>query len=259
MANLPKARSILIAVPTTGGVMKSKTAESLMQLMKILTARGINADVRNIDNSDVVTVRNIYANTLLKSDRWDSLLFIDSDMQFVPRAIARMIDLNGLVAGMACTTRNLDLDKFAKAVQDHGDVERARAESSRFNVLKTWDNTKPTLLKHKDGFYTMAAVGMAVCLIRKAALEAMIAEGVVEQRVDIYDSVRTTSWGFFDHLKHGEVTLLEDFSFCYRWTMKMGRPLWVCVDEEIKHIGEFAYGANYAPILGSFIQQKESA
>jgi len=259
MANLPKARSILIAVPTTGGVMKSKTAESLVQLMKILTARGINADVRNIDNSDVVTVRNVYANTLLKSDRWDSLLFIDSDMQFAPRAIARMIDLNGLVAGMACTTRNLDLNKFAKAVQDHGDVERAKAESSRFNVLKTWDNTKSTVLKHKDGFYTMAAVGMAVCLIRKAALEAMIAEGVVEQRVDIYDSVRTISWGFFDHLKHGEVTLLEDFSFCYRWTMKMGRPLWVCVDEEIKHIGEFAYGANYVSILEGFIQQKESA
>ena len=43
--------------------------------------------------------------------------------------------------------------------------------------------------------------------------------------------------------------LLEDYSFCYRWSTKMDRPLWVCVDELVKHLGDFSYGAKYDYIL----------
>jgi hypothetical protein len=90
---------------------------------------------------------------------------------------------------------------------------------------------------------------MAVCLIRKSALRAMVAAGAVDKRQDVKDLVVTESYGFFDHLNVGDIALLEDFSFCYRWTEKMGRKLWVCVDEHVGHIGEFAYGAKYQPVF----------
>lgn len=245
LAHQTPIKSVLIAVPSTGGVIKAKTTESLVRLMRTLTENGIHAEFNNIDGSDVVTVRNVYANLVLNSKRWDSLLFIDSDMQFEPKVVAKMIRLNVEVVGAACTTREIDLKKFGEAMRVHGDLDRARAESSRFNVLKTWNAKEPVTVQRRGGFYTMAAVGMAVCLIRKQALEAMVDAAAVSKRVDVVDGVSTASWGFFDSESVGEVRLLEDYSFCYRWTKKMGRPLWVCTDEEIRHLGEFGYSAKY--------------
>jgi hypothetical protein len=170
-------------------------------------------------------------------------------MEFEPRLVLRMLALKADVVGVACTTRSLDLAKYREAMGAHGDDATARAEASRFNVLLTFDNRRGATVHERDGFYSLAAVGMAVCLIRKRALQAMVAEGAVDKRQDVKDLVMTESYGFFDHMKVGGIALLEDFSFCYRWTEKMGRKLWVCADEHVGHIGEFAYGAKYLPIL----------
>jgi hypothetical protein len=91
----------------------------------------------------------------------------------------------------------------------------------------------------------MAGAGMGCTLISRAALQAMIDGKVVEQRKDILDGAERLGWGFFDHLKVGDIPLSEDFSFCYRWTGLLGRELWVCVDEPITHLGEFPYRARY--------------
>jgi hypothetical protein len=255
----PLLTSILVAVPTTGGVMKAKTAETLFGIARVLTANGIRADLVNIDGSDVVTVRNAYANRVLRSQRWDGLLFIDSDMAFDPALVLRMVKFNAAVVAAACTTRELDLEKFHQAMLEHGDIDRAKAESSRFTVLKSFDIRRKTQIRRRAGFYTMAAVGMAVCLIRKSALQAMVDEGAVPRRVDVRDRVKTENWGFFDQHRLDAMLLLEDYSFCYRWTELMKRPLWVCADATIQHLGDFTYGARYEPVLESELVRADNA
>ena len=257
MAQPARAQSILIAVPTTGGLMKAKTAESLVNLMRVLTRAGVDADLRNIDNSDIVTVRNMYANMLLESDRWDSMLFIDSDMQFAPRVVTKLIAFNAPVSSVACTKRYIDLEKFAEAMREHGDMERARAASHRFNTLLTWDNRKGGQVRRKGGFCTVAAVGMAVCLIRKTALQAMVDAGAVDKRKDVYEGVVKNSWGFFDFVQYSGMTLTEDYSFCHRWNYVMGEPLWVCTDEIVGHIGDFVYSGRYAIDLDTFLETRK--
>jgi hypothetical protein len=258
MAEQQKARNILIGVPTTGGNIKAKTAESLIKLVKALTRQGIDCDVHNINNSDVIAARNRYANMVLESDKWDSLLFIDSDMQFLPRAVARMIGFNAPVTAVACTTRELNLEKFGEGMREHGDLARARAEASRFNVLDRWVKKQRLVVRRRAGFVTAAAVGMAICLIKKSALQAMVSEGAVEERVDRYgEGVETRSWGFFDLVRVKNVVFSEDFSFCHRWTRQMNRPLWVCIDEDIGHLGEFAYGGRYATVFEQTLAQEQ--
>jgi len=246
-----KLNRILVAVPTTGGVLKSKTAQTLFQLSKMLTVRGYNPAMLNIDNSDVVTVRNFYANLVLGSEHFDALLFIDSDMDFDPKLILRMIALDAGVAAAAYTSRELNFEKLSAAISEHGDMALARAQAARFNVLTSFDMNKSVTVKKRDGFYTLAAAGMGICLIRKSALQAMVNKGVVEKRKEIQDSVEREVWGFFDMYRYGDVLLLEDYSFCYRWTQLLERPLWVCVDTHVKHIGDFEYGAIYQPIIDS--------
>lgn len=157
--------------------------------------------------------------------------------------------MNVGVAGAACTTRELDLIRFHEAMTEHGDAALARAQASRFNVLTTFNNKQTRKIHNRDGFFTLAAVGMAVCLIRKTALKAMVKSGALDRRVNIIDGVEHPSWGFFDQHNIGATVLLEDYSFCYRWVEKMQRPLWVCVDCTVRHLGDFAYGAAYLPLL----------
>jgi hypothetical protein len=86
---------------------------------------------------------------------------------------------------------------------------------------------------------------MGCTLISRSALQAMVDGGAVDRRKDIINGKEELGWGFFDHLKVDDVTLSEDFSFCYRWTRMLGRELWVNVDEAITHLGEFGYRARY--------------
>jgi hypothetical protein len=237
-------KSILIATPTTGGLIKSKTAETLVNLVKRLTKVGVEADIQIINNSDVVTARNHYANMVHGSGKWDALLFVDSDMSFQPAVILRLIEFNALISAVACTKKMMRLDQFAKSFAMHNDVELARAESVYFNTMLSWGG--PRRLRRAHGFITAAAVGMAVCLIKKQALNDMVAGGVVEQRVSVYEGVKSTSWGFFDYTKHDGITLTEDYAFCYRWNKLLDRPLWVCIDAAVDHIGDFHFSGNYA-------------
>jgi len=241
--------NILVAVPTMGGIMKSKTAASLFRLSKALTLNGINAGIQNIDASDVVTVRNRYANTVLNSEQWDGLLFVDSDMQFPPRAVLKMLAFKAEAAAIAYPKKVIDLDRFVNAVRDHGDLAKARAQSCDFNILLTWDDRKRQRIKRRGSFCSMAAAGMGCSLIARSALQAMVEGGAVPRRVDIRDSVEAVSWGFFDPITLGQIVLGEDFSFWHRWTSMLGRDLWVCIDEEINHLGDFDYSGNYALLL----------
>lgn len=251
---MQQIHSLLIATPTTGGIIKSKTAETLTNLVKILTKLDIDTHVHIINGSDIVTARNSYANLVLNSDKWDALLFIDSDMSFRPEIILRMIKLNALICAVACTKKIMDLDKFASSLAVHNDVEVAQAESVYFNTLFSWDEAPSQIYRSAaKGFFTAAAVGMAVCLIRKQALKAMVEEGVVEERLDVYEGTERTSWGFFDYAKHQGITLTEDYAFCYRWVKLLGRRLWVCIDEIVDHIGDFHYRGNYSLIFENLL------
>jgi hypothetical protein len=106
------------------------------------------------------------------------------------------------------------------------------------------------------GFAKMAAAGMGCTLISRTALLAMIDAKVVEQRKDIIDGDEQLCWGFFDCIKVGDVTLSEDFSFCYRWTRLLGRDLWVNIDETVAHLGDFSHEARYIDRLAKIEPQE---
>jgi hypothetical protein len=246
---MTQIRSILIALPTVGRIMKSETAITVAKTVKALQAKGINTDIHNIDSAEIVTARDMFANMLLYSQKWDAMLFIDSDMGFSPQLILKMLRQRLDVVAAACPRRTLDLERFVVAAQAHGDLVKAASQASNFTVFFDWDDRKGKPLQVNDGFSTAAAVGMAVALISKAALQAMVDEKVVDPRLDLNARGGGKCWSFFGILEPDGHRLGEDYSFCYRWTKMMGRELRVCVDEEVAHVGDFEYRGTYADTL----------
>jgi hypothetical protein len=242
-------KSLLIAVPTTGGIMKSRTVTSLMKLGKALARNGIDYHFWNVDASDVVTVRNRYANTLLASPQYDALLFVDSDMEFTPRVVLKMIGHGSDVVAAAYKKKLFDLDAFAQAMAKHGDLDKAISRNGAFTVLASWEAKKGKPLKVRNGFLSAAGAGMGMCLITRKALEDMVSEGAVDELHGVLEDRKYSYYGFFNHMDYKGNLLLEDYSFCCRWTQMMKRELPVCIDEEIGHVGEFVYSGTYLDTL----------
>jgi len=246
------------------GVIKSKTATTLIMTMRHLTRSGIQAEYLNIDSSDIVYARNVFADVVLSSDGLDGLLFVDSDMLFRPALITRMIELNQDVVGAAYPKRTLDFDQFSRALtQGSGFTpemkNKALSSTYEFTVLPDWHTVRPGRMQVVKGFTKMAAAGMGCTLISRAALKAMVDAQVVNPRKDILSGVERTRWGFFDPVRVGDVTLSEDYSFCYRWTKQMERDLWVCVDETMTHLGDFAHEARYLDRLSRAAADQQTA
>ena len=241
-------RNLLIALPTVGHFMKSQTAIAVASTVKALQKSGIDCDLHNIDSAEIVTARDMFANMLLHSAKWDAMLFIDSDMGYPTRLIPKMIQNHEQITAAACPRRLLDLERFVSGAQAHGNLAKARANASQFTVVLDWnDNTRwPDV---KDGFCSAAAVGMAIALISKSALQTMVAQKVVAPRFDLNSSSGKTCYSFFAIVENNGHRLGEDYSFFYRWTLLLKNRIRVNVDEEISHVGDFIYSAKYLDLL----------
>jgi hypothetical protein len=242
-------RSILIALPTVGHFMKSDTAIAVAKTVKALEQRGINVGLHNIDSAEIVTARDMFANMLLHSPAWDAMLFVDADMGFSERLILKLIEAKTEIAAAACPRRTLDLHRLIMAAQAHGNMDKARAAASDFTVGFSWDEAAGHPPKAVNGFCSATTVGMAIALIRRSAIEAMVEAKVVEPRLDLNASGGESCYSFFGILDNQGHRLGEDYSFCYRWTKLMGRKILVCIDEEVSHVGDFRYTARFADLL----------
>jgi hypothetical protein len=239
---------ILICVPTTHQTVKSGTMISIANAVKALSGAGLKVDLHNIDSAEIVTARDMFANMVLHSSTWDGLLFIDSDVEFDSSVVGRMLALKEDFAAATYPRRNLDIDTFVAQVRAHGNTRRAMAQGSSFTFSLGWDDG-PGSGAVRDGFQSAAAVGMGLALISKQCLSSMVKAGVVKQRSDLAAGPGRRCWSFFDIIEADGERLGEDYSFCYRWTALMQKQLWVCIDEEVAHLGHFRFSARYSDLL----------
>jgi hypothetical protein len=245
---VPERPSILIAMPTTHGVMGVASATTLFNVCKDLLLRGVWADFINIDSAEPILARNRFATTFLRDTRCDALLFLDSDISFQPGLAHRLLEAGNDVVGAAYPKRQLDLGAFASPAA--GETEpagqlRAASKAYEFTCIEGWHGAEPSPAP-VPGFTRMAACGMGAALIRRPALEALLDSGHVAERAQVVRGKTDRYFGFFDPVAVDGVVLSEDFSFCYRWTGLLKRELWVCVDETICHTGLFTHAGRYA-------------
>ena len=231
-----------------GGSMKTGTTLSIIDAVRALEARGIRTSIHNVDSAEIVTARDMLANMVLHSDEWDALLFVDSDMAFRPELILKLVQANAEVAAAACPRRQLDLGRFAAASREHGNMAKAIAQASDFTVNFHWRSEGAVQVQIENGFVTAAAVGMAIALIGKTALTALVQAKVLERRRDLNSATGAPCYSFFEITTPRGTRLGEDYSFCYRWTAQLKRELLVCLDEEVTHIGFYPYRARFADL-----------
>ena len=217
-------KSLFIALPAYDFKVSLKLAVSLAKFSRASAEHGIDIQIGSICGCSVVSrARNLLAKDMLES-KCDYLLFIDSDINFEPDDIFRL---------MAWGT---DPKKGIVAA-----VPRTRNESKVYIATLDYDENGD-LTMNGMGLVRAKRVATAFMLVRREVFETLERE---HPEWAYYDSKtdRTLSC-MFDFELSEEGYIGEDFLFCDR-VRSHGFEVWIDPTITLGHMGVQEYVGNY--------------
>ena len=224
------AYKILVAVPAFGQIVTATTFLTTHNLMQAFFTKGIGGGITTLSFPDIAELRSMFL-TMWYDTMPDSthLLFIDSDMGFMPDLV-------------------LDMLLFDEPVV--GTIYRQR----RPEVSWAGSGTGTTMTELHAKFMKVEGVGMGCTLIRRDAVKAMIEKfpELVDMRLELHPAKETMYaagakrlirlFEKMDLKERGVVS--EDLSFCLRWG-QCGGTVWASVGHRISHVGPYDYQGCY--------------
>ena len=217
-------RSVFIALPAYDFKVSLKLAVSLARFTQVAGQHGINVHIGSICGCSVVSrARNLLVRDMLDTVATD-LLFIDSDINFEPEDIFRLMawgadPKKGIVAG----------------------VPRTRSENKVYIADLDYDENGE-LTMNGMGLVRGKRVATAFMLIRREVFEQMME---ANPEWTYYDK-RTDRMipCLFDFKLTEEGYMGEDFLFCDR-ARELGFEVWIDPTITLGHMGVQEYTGNF--------------
>jgi hypothetical protein len=238
---------ILIASPTYGGV-GPEHMRAVMALQMWMVEQGLGVKTAHHSMAEVARSRNILASLFYEQPDLTHMLFVDSDIDFEPTAVAALIAADKPLVGCVYPRRSIDFDRLIAAARRLTDRRAIIASALDYVVVPGEGDT----VEVENGACKVAGIGMGLCLIRRDVLEGLMATGRIKQdRVGGgQGAVKGPVLGFFDPIPTETGFMAEDLSFCRRWR-EAGGEVWAVIDQEIAHVGVMAFKARMIDALAA--------
>lgn len=217
-------KGVFIGLPAYDFKVSLKLAVSLARFAQLAPKHGIDINIGSVCGCSVVSrARNLLVQDMLESDA-DYLVFIDSDINFEPEDILRLMawaqdSKKGIVAGVP---RVRDVNKTYIADLDHDE--------------------NGDLTMNAMGLVRATRVATAFMLIQRNVIETMIAAHPEWQYYD--KRCEKTVPALFDFKLTAEGYMGEDFLFCDR-ARELGFEVWVDPTISLGHMGVQEYTGNF--------------
>jgi hypothetical protein len=236
--------NIVVATPCYGGLVTHVYLHSLLKLMAYAMAQNLGIGLRTAAHDSLIPrSRNSLVAGFLDTPDATHLMFIDGDIGFEPEALGRMLAFDADVVAGAYPVKNIDWAKAAKAsAGGSATIEEMKTAGLHYVGVPRPEGQ----CEVRDGFVTADYVGTGFMLIRRAALERMIA-AYPETKYRIMHTYPPAAqsnhlYGLFDCMIEPETRayLSEDFTFCHRWR-KIGGTIWLDTRSRLKHVGSYEF------------------
>ena len=217
-------KSVFIALPAYDFKVSLKLAISLARFAQQAGQHGIDIQIGSICGCSVVSrARNLLAQDMLESS-CDYLMFIDSDINFDPDAIFRLLAFSedprkGIIAA----------------------VPRVRSENRVYIADLDYDESGE-LTMNAMGLVRARRVATAFMLVRREVFVTMVEAHPEWTYYDKRSDRNLTA--MFDFKVTEEGYMGEDFLFCDR-TRELGFEVWVDPTIELGHMGVQEYTGNF--------------
>ena len=226
--------SIFIAMPCYDSV-KINTMLSIFQLIQKLGQSKVEVGINTMKSPLIHQARN-YLTSVFLTTEYTHLLFIDSDVEFGPEAVLRM-----LVA-------NKDIITTPYRVKDE------RIDQPRYTVKFADPKVVPIL---PGGLVEIEAGPTGLMLIHRRVFEKIIKnrpdlkiKNSANQALKETESSHGNYYNFFDFAFEDGYTYGEDVSFC-KLARKEGFKLYANTDSITGHRGEYAWVGKFRDNLKS--------
>lgn len=228
---------ILVGTPTYNGQLTTHYTGSLLALWQEFPDQ---LDWKTTSGTLLAWARNTLASLVLESGH-THLLFIDSDIDFPPQLIRRMVEFDAPLVSAVCPHRVLDIGRFHTMSRQFDDPAAAWARSLSFVMELETPHVE------KNGFYKAKRTGTGLMLIKREVFEA-----IRDADPELYRPAKGT---YYEHQgltnvlqcfdpaydEHG-VSMGEDISFTRRWRTT-GGDIWVVFDDTVGHVGPYVFRA----------------
>ncbi|MCW2273443.1 hypothetical protein GJ654_05630 [Rhodoblastus acidophilus] len=244
---------LFIATPCYGGMVTQRYMHSTVGLLNLGRDLGFQASLNLLGNESLITrARNLLVSQFLDDASATHLLFIDADIGFDPRQVARMLAFDAdVVAGMY-PLKLLDWNSGLQRAVDGEPVETAP-------LRYVGSPCEGAEAEARDDFVTGTYAGTGFMMISREALVKMAA-AYPQLRYSASHagparsggpSVSPNQYAFFDCMIEPEtgVYLSEDYTFCRLWR-NIGGKVWLDTQGALIHVG--AHEFHGAPAARSF-------
>ena len=237
--------NLVVGTPCFGGLVTHVYLHSLLKLVTYAAASDIRLGLWTAAHDSLVPrSRNSILAGFLDTPDATHLLFIDADTGFEPEQVGRLLAFEeDVVAGMY-PVKNIDWSQAARRCsQGSVTVEELRGAGLHFVGVPC----PPEEREERDGFVTAHYAGTGFMLIRRAAVERLVASYPETK----YEAMHTypppthpskNLYNLFDCMVEPATRtyLSEDFTFCHRWR-RIGGKVWLDTRSLLRHVGSHEF------------------
>jgi hypothetical protein len=231
---------VLLGTPCYGGLVTHVYMQSVLRLMMEAPPKDVRLGlIQSAHDSLITRSRNAIVANFLDTPGATHLLFVDADIGFEPADFHRLLRFDeDLVAG-----------RYPLKVRDWSkilDLARTAPPGTKLESLGLDYVGQPCAvadLEERDGFVTGTYAGTGFMMIKRRALELMIAAYPETKYREAQTFPRSKQpsphlYSLFDCMVDADTGayLSEDFTFCHRWR-KLGHRLWLDTQSALVHVG----------------------
>lgn len=237
---IEKNEALFVATPVHSDV-SLYYMKSCLDLQKECLLNKTNITFQLMKSSLITQARNLCVSAFLESPA-HQLCFIDSDIQFNPRAIYRMFNSPHEVTCVPYPMKTTYRDKFI-----HDLKKRPDADLESLGNIFPVEIANPNHIKLEEGFMEIVKGPTGCMMIKRSAFEKLkkaYPNLTISQKTMINGKLidRPNYYNFFDtYWDPNEKTYMgEDFYFCKLWR-SIGGKIYALCDESIDHVGDSIY------------------
>lgn len=215
---------LFISLLCGSGSVKIDTLSSLIMtiqhliLHKVRYELGLLANITGVDSA-----RNINAEIFTQKSDCTHMLMIDDDMAWSADLPLRLLRENVDIVGVPYRTKNIKRERWTAR---HTEGEQHCMSADKLYMMK------------------MNALGTGMMLVKRNVFEFLKPK---VEHAEMGDNNQPVAQYFRHGIIDGKIRS-EDFMFC-EIARAAGFDVWAYVDEDIAHIGNYAYTGNYADKL----------
>ena len=219
--------SVMIAMPCYDSV-KVSTMVAVIKVIQQLAKSGVAVGINTIKSPLIHQARNYLTSVFLNSD-FTHLLFLDSDVDFEPEAVVRMLVAKKDVICTPYRVKSMEVDKKMYTVELKKDARMEPGE-----IIEITAGPTGIMLIHRDVF--------------KKIIEKFPDLKIKNPVFPEAGPDHKYYYNFFDFTFEDGYSAGEDVSFC-KLVQKLGFKIYANTASFTKHHGSYAWGGRFKDAL----------